>query len=193
MKRFIFLSCLLLLSVQIVHGQSLEETFQKEVKYRKTGMTVLGSWAVLNIGSGLALRGNAEGSTRYFYDMNAIWNSVNLGIATFGYIRANHLTQPENGLGMYNVQNRLDKVLLINIGLDLAYIATGLFLNDRGRRSTNNRDLLVGYGKSVVLQGVFLFAFDVTMILVHKKIRIADDKILSINAMPSGFSASLIF
>ena len=193
MKRLVFLFGLFLLSVQFVNGQSIEETWKKEVHFRKTGMTVLGSWAVLNIGSGLALRGNAEGSARYFYDMNAIWNTVNLGVAAFGYIRANKLQQPENGLEMYNIQNRLDKTLLLNTGLDLAYIATGLFLNDRGRRSSDNHELLIGYGRSVILQGTFLFAFDVTMILVHKKIRIADDKILSLNAMPSGFSASVTF
>ena len=156
-------------------------------------MAILGSWAVLNIGTGLALRGNANGSTQYFYDMNAIWNGVNLGIAAFGFFRARKLKQPENGLEMYNIQNRLDKTLLLNTGLDLAYIATGLFLNDRGRRSAKNHDLFIGYGKSVIMQGAFLFAFDLSMILVHRKIHIADDKILSINAMPSGFSASITF
>ncbi len=193
MKRLLLLFCIALSSVHFISGQSIEDTWQKEVKFRKTGMTVLGSWAVLNIGSELALRENAEGSTGYFYDMNAIWNSANLGIAVFGYIRANHLNQPENGIEMYNIQNRLDKTLLLNSGLDLAYIATGLFLNDRGRRSSKNHDLYIGYGKSVFMQGTFLLVFDVTMILVHKKIRIADNKILSINAMPSGFMAGLTF
>ena len=49
----------------------------------KNGMYVLGSWAVLNIVSGTIGNFSTSGRTKYFHQMNAVWNSVNLGIAVF--------------------------------------------------------------------------------------------------------------
>lgn len=193
MKPKLYICLIFFFPVFSLSGQSLEDTWQNEIKYRKTGMTVLGSWAVLNIGTGMALRGNAQGSERYFHDMNAIWNGVNLGIAAFGYFNAVNLQKPSNGLEMYQIQNSLDKTLLFNAGVDFAYIATGLYLNERANRGGENAERFRGYGRSIILQGAFLLVFDAAMVLLHRNIRISDEKMLSINAMPSGFSARLSF
>ena len=156
-------------------------------------MLVLGSWATSNIIGGLAFRSNTSGTSKYFHEMNTIWNTVNMGIATLGYISAIRMVQPESVLALYNEQIGLDKTLLFNAGLDLAYIATGLYLNERSKNATNNNERLKGYGNSIMLQGAFLFAFDVAMAIVHKKFLVGDDPILSLHAIPSGIGANLRF
>ncbi|MFN2424509.1 MAG: hypothetical protein ABR572_12125 [Cryomorphaceae bacterium] len=153
-----------------VEAQSLDDEFDKEVRFRKNGMMVLGSWAVVNIAGGLALRTNTTGSTRYFHEMNAIWNGVNLGIATFGYIGAMRMGTPESAFGLYQEQIGMDKTLLFNAGLDLGYVAAGLWMTERAKNVDKRPDMWKGYGQAVMLQGAFLFAFDVLMLVFHDHI-----------------------
>lgn len=130
-------------------------------------MAILGSWAVANIAGGMALRANTEGSTRYFHEMNAIWNTVNLGIAAAGYYGATRLDPSGSAASLFNEQASIDKTLLFNAGLDIAYMAGGLYMMERSKNMTDNADRWRGYGRSVIMQGTFLFAFDVMMVVVH--------------------------
>jgi hypothetical protein len=89
--------------------------------------------------------------------MNAYWNLVNLGIAGYGFWQAKQVAV----LNFWEVlvtQQQIEKVLLANATLDFGYIALGLYLIERGRRLEKDRWL--GFGKSIVLQGVFLLLFD---------------------------------
>jgi len=54
---------------------------------------------------------------------------------------------------------------LSNVALYLAYMAGGLNMKERGLRKSNER--LIGFGKSVILQGAFLMAFDAVMYGFH--------------------------
>jgi hypothetical protein len=55
----------------------------------------------------------------------------------------------------------------LNAGLDVAYVMTGFFLIEKGKNSANNADRLKGFGYSLILQGGFLFAFDLIMYFTH--------------------------
>jgi len=191
-KRFCII-LILFFGVVAVHAQTIDESLKAEKDYRKTGMLILGGWAAANIAGGLAFRANTSGSTKYFHEMNAIWNTVNLGIAAFGYFGAVKLATPETALGLYKEQISMDKILLFNAGLDLAYIAGGVFLMERSNTVSKNTERLRGYGMSVVMQGAFLFAFDVAMVWVHKSILLGDGLLLSLRSAPSGISATLNF
>jgi len=181
-----FLFFLLLTFAFPAVAQTLSDSFDQEVAYRKTGMLILGSWAVANIGGGLAFRSAADGSTRYFHEMNAIWNGVNLAIAGFGYYGAMKLASPSSGLALLTEQTSMNKVLLFNAGLDLAYIAGGFYLIERSKNVMKNIDRLEGYGQSIIMQGSFLFAFDLAMVLVHKHVRIPENLILSLQPINDG-------
>lgn len=156
-------------------GQSLNDQYHSELTYRRTGMIILGSWAAVNIASGLTLRARNEGTQHYFHEMNALWNSVNLGIATLGYVAANKLNTPVSPVHLFSEQAKLDQTLLFNAGLDLAYIAGGLYLTERAKNSDKNSERFTGYGRSVIMQGGFLFAFDVIMVLVHQRIELPEN------------------
>lgn len=158
----------------MAHAQDVSPDWEREIRFRKTGMTVLGSWAIANLAGGLALRANAEGSTRYFHEMNALWNTVNLGLATAGYIGAMRLGTDGGLMALHNEAATLDKTLLFNAGLDLAYIAGGLYMTERSRRVGENSERWLGYGRSLMVQGAFLFLFDVGMVLVHPEVPLPD-------------------
>lgn len=140
---------------------TLPEFNQRELNHHKTAMLALGGWAVANIGTGLALRGSAEGVTREFHTMNALWNTVNLGIAGFGYWSA--VSSDPAGWDLatsLSKQRNFQKVLLFNAGLDVGYIVGGLYLTERAKRPDVNGDRLEGFGNGILLQGAFLMAFD---------------------------------
>lgn len=140
---------------------SLLDFNQRELNHQKTAMLTLGGWAVANIGAGLALRGTTTGSAREFHTMNALWNTVNLGIAGLGYWSALK-SDPANwdlatSLGK---QQNFQKILLFNAGLDVGYLMGGLYLTERAKRPDVNSDQLKGFGNSIMLQGAFLMVFD---------------------------------
>ncbi len=150
--------------MSMAQDQSHADFYQKSLQYNNTGMYVLGSWAVANlIIGGIGWNQNA-GDTKYFHQMNFFWNTVNLSIA--GFALYNNLSggfeDLTNGMMVQN-HYKIEKLYLINGGLDLAYIGTGFLLKNLSLKKEKNKDLLNGYGNSLILQGSFLLVFDAVM------------------------------
>ena len=170
--KLIFLLFLLFPAVVILAQDSNSESFrffqQERNNINETAMIVLGSWAAGNILAGTYGNFKASGEAKYFYQFNAMWNVVNLGIAAFGYINAVN----SDPAGMTNLEiikdfNSLQNFLLLNAGLDAAYIATGFYLKERANNSSSS-ERLKGYGNSLLLQGGFLLLFDVALYFIHE-------------------------
>jgi hypothetical protein len=145
------------------------QNFQMERKdINETAMLVLGGWAVGNILVGTYSNFKTSGEAKYFHQFNAMWNVVNLGIAAFGYFNAvNSDPSSMTNLEIIKDFNSLQNFLLLNAGLDVAYIATGLYLKERSKNSSS-AERLRGYGNSLLLQGGFLLLFDVTLFFIHQ-------------------------
>jgi hypothetical protein len=103
--------------------------------------------------------------------MNAFWNTVNLGLSIGGLLQERKL-KIKSLQDLNTRQKKLEKIFLINGGLDLVYmgVGTGLLL------SKNESDIKKGYGQSLLLQGGFLMLFDGTMYFLHKNNRIKEIK-----------------
>lgn len=170
MKK-IYLSLFFTLSFGYLFAQMSDLQSLNEIRLNKTktAMTILGTWAVGNIAVGSVLSAKKEGEDKAFHQMNALWNGVNLTIAGFGLYSA--LTTDPASFGLYETfdeQQKLQKILLFNAGLDVGYMAGGLYLREKGK---NTLDLeksakYKGWGKSIVLQGAFLFVFDLSTYFV---------------------------
>ena len=169
-KWFVLIISLALSSIALSQdGSFLENYNQERLSINRTGMTVLGSWAVLNITSGLAGYGLSSGSTRYFYQFNAMWNTVNLGLAGLGYYQTTLKSELVLSLSeTLKAQNQTENIFLLNSGLDIGYIAIGAFLYERSKHVSKNSNLLKGYGQSLWLQGGFLLVFDAIMYWKHQ-------------------------
>ena len=131
---------------------------------QKTGMITLGSWAIGNIAvSGLQMS-RTSGSQFRFHQMNVFWNVVNLGIAAGGYYGA-ATAQPEGFTAMQTLKeyHSFNKILLLNAGLDVGYVLGGLYLTERAKNLSKRQNMLKGYGQSIMLQGAFLFIFDLVL------------------------------
>ena len=110
------------------------------VEERLTG--VLGAWAAGSTVAGLALCTSSR--TRGFGRQTLAWGAVDGAIAYVGARRraSKGPTDPA----------RLRKVLLVNVGLDVGYVAGGAWLVRDGRWR--------GDGLAVLVQGAFLLALD---------------------------------
>lgn len=172
-SRTILLAALLLfiLPINENEGQELNriQSFEAgRVEINRTGMIVLGSWAVGNILIGTYGNFKSTGQTKYFHQFNGMWNVVNLGIAAFGYFNAAGSDPGSMSASqILNEYNSLQNFLLLNAGLDVAYMVTGLYLKERSKNSPN-AERLRGYGNSLLLQGGFLLVFDVALYFIHQ-------------------------
>lgn len=170
MKNLLFLSLLFSFSTSIFSQNLMLPNFtQERIDFNRKGMTVLGSWAGANlVTNGILLANNSSGSDKYFYQMNVYWNVVNGALAGLGVLGANKTKGNLSAFQTLEEHNNTEKTFLVNTGLDVAYVMTGLYLLEKSKNSTESQDMLKGYGQSVILQGGFLLLFDGIMYGVHR-------------------------
>jgi hypothetical protein len=168
----IFLPLFLCFSVVHLSGQSYSlESYHKDGwRTNKKAMTVLGGWATSNVVVSGVLLGQHQGAERAFHQMNVGWNLVNLSIAGLGYWHTSRqLRRPPGSPGeILRQQQKIRQSLLFNAGLDLAYVTAGAWMMDRGVQADRPDARLEGFGKSLLLQGGFLFLFDISFFLIHQ-------------------------
>lgn len=161
------LVCVLLLCLSLT-AQAAEATSpesflaqhnQQSARMNQAAMGVLLGWALLNIGTGTVGHFTSTGETQAFWQANAAWNTVNLAIAGLS-LRGQATASPQSwDLARSLAEGqKMEKLLLLNAGLDVGYLAFGAFLLERGHRTDSAR--LRGWGKSLLLQGGFLLLFD---------------------------------
>ena len=142
--------------------------YQQSQQINNNGMYVLGSWALVNIATGAYGWVNGSGANKYFNQMNLFWNVVNLSIAGFALI--NNYQTDYMAMGPDELMERhlkIERLYLINAGIDILYIGTGAWLAHLSNSREKKRDLLKGYGNSIMLQGGFLFIFDTVMYFIQ--------------------------
>jgi len=167
----------LLITFLIYFTAEAQQSFNDSIAYSRNrttekAMIVLGSWAAVNIGSGFIIAGQTQGEAKYFWQMNAYWNLINGGLAVMGYLNARKaMTRKYDLADNVKAQLSIEKLYVLNFGLDIAYIAGGFFLREKGMNETNlkSQDQLKGYGSSIAVQGGFLLLMDGVMIMLHHK------------------------
>ena len=172
---------------------------QSRNRITKNAMIILGSWAVANITTGFIIAGNTNDEAKFAWRMNGYWNIINLGLAGLGYAGIRKaISKQYNFYDNYKAQHAIEKLYVFNGGLDLAYIAGGFYLRERGKTEINadKRNKLKGYGTSIAIQGGFLLLMDaVIFTLHHKNTNRMDIKLqqLEIRAGAGGLGISYIF
>ena len=168
-RIILLLLTLCFLQTSIFSQQNVWDSLNKRrLTINQNHLYVLGSWAAANIIQGTISASNTSGSTHYLHQMNAYWNTVNLAIAGLG-IWALKLQQKQNATPeqLIRDQKNVEKLLLLNTGLDVSYIITGLYMKERGLRLANDKQ--IGYGNSLVIQGGFLLVLDLVQYFTHQK------------------------
>ncbi len=135
------------------------------------GMSTLTTWSLANIAGGTIGNFTTTGSAHYFHQGNAMWNSVNLVLGVVGIINETRARKRPVDLRAGRISSHKSQLaFIINAGLDVLYVSSGAVLWQLGptARTEPMQHRLTGYGQALVLQGAFLFAFDVGMALAHE-------------------------
>ena len=168
MKHILF-SIFILISLQST-AQSLQKFNEERIQTDKRLMVGLGTWATSNfIASGIGWATVPSGEAHYFHQMNVMWNTVNIGLAIPGYIKAKKSNSSLTFAQTIKTQHQTEKIFLINTGLDIGYMAGGLLLRSAAKTNSDKQDQFNGYGGSLLLQGGFLFVFDLVAYSIHNR------------------------
>ncbi|HMN88487.1 MAG TPA: hypothetical protein PKD70_03225 [Saprospiraceae bacterium] len=128
-----------------------------------THALILSVWAIANILIGAYYTVHLEvGERQAFHHMNAAWNLINLGIAWLMLYQVNTADPAQYGwLLSVSKHYQTQKLMLLNIGLDVSYTLAGLLLHEHSRHHPVHSALLCGFGRSLMLQGGFLLVLDI--------------------------------
>lgn len=131
---------------------------------RLTGMLL--GWAAASIGVGLALRRGGDALPRGVGEQYVGWGVINALIALIG--RQGASRQRSAALSDAAAQKRtLSRLLWVNTGLDVLYVLGGWrVMRGRGAADAHWR----GRGLGIVLQGGFLFFFDLLNALALRRV-----------------------
>ena len=105
--------------------------------------------------------------------MNFSWNLLNVGIAGLGHFIVNKdRKKPWDIQILYDKKKKVEKSIIINMGLDLAYMVTGLLFKNNAQINNSEYSMNKGYGNSLILQGGYLLIYDAIFLIKLKKILI---------------------
>jgi hypothetical protein len=133
--------------------------------------TILTSWSILNGVGGLIGLFILRGGTYYFSMMCSVWGAVNFAVAIgFFYHTIYQKIRKGSTYECLVVQNHVEKMLFLNIGLDAAYIFVGFWLREHSFIcDVYYPDLWLGFGYAIVLQGLFLLVQDIAFLRLHRR------------------------
>lgn len=171
MRKITTLLFALTLSLSLAAQKTELQSFDQERnRITKKSMMVLGGWSAGNIIASAFATKTHNAEMRYFHQMNVQWNSINLAIAVLGYLGA--VSGDRNSSNTLSAvlkrQHGVEKTYMLNLGLDVAYMAGGLYMTERSK-SRSNPAKLKGYGNAIIFQGGFLLLYDGVIYFLHKK------------------------
>ena len=158
----------------IVFSCFTQDTILLHKKFYRTqqyAMGTLGYWSTGNLivspflSNKIFQNSSTMTSKDYFHQMNFNWNVVNGAIAGLGYWSVcRRKNKSWNLSNLEKDKKKLTTSLCVNMGLDVAYIVSGIILNRVGKNTSSDENLKIGYGNSLILQGGFLLAFDIVFL-----------------------------
>lgn len=186
MLRLNLFSCLMAFAIFAAAQQptiNLQQFRTSQLNVQQNGMKVLAGWGAANIITGAYYSGNTSGSTKYFHQMNMYWGIINGALAGATLLRMPAAKKKElNFAKTLKEQQSVEKIFLLNAGLDVAYITAGIALKEASKNNPNKRDRRFGYGNSLLMQGGFLLVFDGVMYaIMHKKGSILNKMLENVN------------
>jgi hypothetical protein len=147
----------------------VQDVAAAQLQVDRVAMGTLGSWAAVNLVAGTAgAFALDDPRARAFAQGSAAWNVVNAGLAVGGLRAAQRRAELAPSWPTLALEGERSRgVFLLNAGLDVGYMAAGLWLRERGLRTESPQ--LQGYGDALLVQGGFLFAFDLSMVAVKAR------------------------
>lgn len=129
--------------------------------YQQRRMSLLLGWGLLSVIAGFVVQRNHQSFWKQFGLQAFLWGAIDAALALFGLISANKKEERYalGELGTNDEQKEARnfyRILLINTGLDVGYVAGGAWLMRHFKTRSDRR----GMGLGILIQGLWLFLFD---------------------------------
>ncbi|MCC5927368.1 MAG: hypothetical protein JJU41_12495 [Bacteroidetes bacterium] len=146
-----------LMQTQSYNDGLLQQYVERQQQMKRNKYVLLG-WGAANMLSGALLIGS---DYQDFGVMNASWGAINTGIAIFALrdSRSRADSAPSHWQ-MLRDEQQFNRIVALNTGLDVGYMIAGLAMMQEG-----NSSMIRQYGTSVLVQGAFLFAYDLFLMV----------------------------
>ena len=134
-------------------------------------LTVFALWSILNCAGDLIGAFILKGNAYYFLMMSGIWGIVNFIVAIGFFYHTIYRKTPKNTIyERLVVQNHVEKMMFLNIGLDVAYVFIGFLLREHSFIcNISYTNLWLGFGWAVVMQGLFLLIQDISFLYLYRR------------------------
>lgn len=121
----------------------------------------VGAWGLANVAGGTALwlGSDRPSGPRAFGLQSAAWGAINTGIAVVG-LASGPGEVTSDWAAALGAENGYADVLLVNLGLNVGYMAVGATLVAVAGRGVSNPDAWRGHGAALVFQGLGLLVLD---------------------------------
>jgi hypothetical protein len=160
---------LAIISCQYVCAQIPTDFNKQRTNIDKKLMLTLTTWSSANIiASSIGWATAENGEAKYFHQMNVTWSAINIGLALPGYFKARNSNTKISLGNTFRKQSETEQAFLFNTGLDIAYLTAGFLLKSEGKHNLAKQAQLNGFGNGLLLQGGFLFLFDLTAYIIHR-------------------------
>lgn len=173
MKYLLLVLSTFIWQLSIAQSDSIMKKFEsRKNNINHNGMIVLSTWAGANIiGSAVGYGLTNSYEEKQFHLMNGAWGVINLSIGLPGL-----LSKTKPSASLYEVQKnqtKTEKIFLANAILDVVYITGGFYVKEYSNNQTDikQQQRFNGFGNSIILQGLGLMAFDVTMTILNNRNR----------------------
>lgn len=159
----------------------------------------VGAWGVTNLVGGTLLGALSADETDRFRRglgwQSAAWGAVNTGISVVGLLTTND-PEAASWAETLKAEQGYAGILLVNLGLNVAYSAVGTTMVVASYRGVSNAETWRGHGTALIGQGVGLFMLDGFAYLgsrtrLEALRSLADQAVLS--ATPGGVTLTLSF
>ncbi|GAC1689665.1 MAG: hypothetical protein PVS3B3_11920 [Ktedonobacteraceae bacterium] len=129
--------------------------------YQQRRFLLLLCWGLLSVITGFVLQRSPKSFWQQFGIQALLWGVIDAALALFGLTSANKKEERYalGELGTTDEQKEARtfyRILLINAGLDVGYVALGAWLMQRFNARSDRR----GMGLGILIQGLWLFLFD---------------------------------
>ena len=160
---------IIFISTQYVFAQIPTDFNKQRNEIDKKLMLTLTTWSSANIiASSIGWASAGNGEAKYFHQMNVMWSAINIGLALPGYFKARNSNSQISLGNTFRKQSETEQAFLFNTGLDIAYVTTGFLLKSEGKHNIPKQAQFNGFGNGLLLQGGFLFLFDLSAYIIHR-------------------------
>ena len=129
--------------------------------YQRRALGLLLAWGVSSVFSGALLWSRRDPLLRQSGIQCLVWGAIDVALALAGRQSARHQAvryqQGElDSTAVRHAARKLQRILLINAGLDVGYVLGGCWLMRRFRQRRDRQ----GMGLGIAIQGLFLLLYD---------------------------------